>query len=191
MNKIEEMKALVEKLNQYRDAYYNNAESIVTDHQYDDLCDQLEKMEKETGIILSNSPVHSVGYEVKSKLEKIEHSHLMMSLDKTKDVNILRKFIGDKDSLLMCKMDGLTILLTYEDGELIQAETRGNGVIGEIITHNAKAFENIPMHINQKGHVEIEGEAIITYTDFEKINNLIKHEEDRYKNPRNLASGSV
>lgn len=191
MNKIEEMKALVEKLNQYRDAYYNNAESIVTDHQYDDLCDQLEKMEKETGIILSNSPVHSVGYEVKSKLEKIEHSHLMMSLDKTKDVNILRKFIGDKDSLLMCKMDGLTILLTYEDGELIRAETRGNGVTGEIITHNAKAFENIPMHINQKGHVEIEGEAIITYTDFEKINNLIKHEEDRYKNPRNLALGSV
>lgn len=191
MNKIEEMKALVEKLNQYRDAYYNNAESIVTDHQYDDLCDQLEKMEKETGVILSNSPVHSVGYEVKSKLKKIEHSHLMMSLDKTKDVNILRKFIGDKDSLLMCKMDGLTILLTYEDGELIQAETRGNGVTGEIITHNAKAFENIPMHINQKGHVEIEGEAIITYTDFEKINNLIKHEEDRYKNPRNLASGSV
>ena len=174
MNKIEEMKALVEKLNQYRDAYYNNAESIVTDHQYDDLCDQLEKMEKETGIILSNSPVHSVGYEVKSKLEKIEHSHLMMSLDKTKDVNMLRKFIGDKDSLLMCKMDGLTILLTYEDGELIQAETRGNGVTGEIITHNAKVFENIPMHINQKGHVEIEGEAIITYTDFEKINNLIK-----------------
>ena len=191
MNKIEEMKALVEKLNQYRDAYYNNAESIVTDHQYDDLCDQLEKMEKETGVILSNSPVHSVGYEVKSKLEKIEHSHLMMSLDKTKDVNILRKFIGDKDSLLMCKMDGLTILLTYEDGELIQAETRGNGVTGEIITHNAKAFENIPMHINQKGHIEIEGEAIITYTDFEKINNLIKHEEDRYKNPRNLTSGSV
>lgn len=191
MNKIEEMKALVEKLNQYRDAYYNNAESIVTDHQYDDLCDQLEKMEKETGIILSNSPVHSVGYEVKSELEKIEHSHLMMSLDKTKDVNVLRKFIGDKDSLLMCKMDGLTILLTYEDGELIQAETRGNGVTGEIITHNAKVFENIPMHINQKGHVEIEGEAIITYTDFEKINNLIKHEENRYKNPRNLASGSV
>lgn len=191
MNKIEEMKALVEKLNQYRDAYYNNAESIITDHQYDDLCDQLEKMEKETGVILSNSPVHSVGYEVKSKLEKIEHSHLMMSLDKTKDVNVLRKFIGDKDSLLMCKMDGLTILLTYEDGELIQAETRGNGVTGEIITHNAKVFENIPMHINQKGHVEIEGEAIITYADFEKINNLIKREEDKYKNPRNLASGSV
>lgn len=150
MNKIEEMKALVEKLNQYRDAYYNNAESIVTDHQYDDLCDQLEKMEKETGVILSNSPVHSVGYEVKSKLEKIEHSHLMMSLDKTKDVNILRKFIGDKDSLLMCKMDGLTILLTYEDGELIQAETRGNGVTGEIITHNAKAFENIPTNGDRK-----------------------------------------
>ena len=191
INKIEEMKALVKKLNQYRDAYYNNAESIITDHQYDDLCDQLEKMEKETGIVLSNSPVHNIGYEVKSKLEKVEHSHSMMSLDKTKEVPELQRFIGDKDILLMCKMDGLTILLTYEDGELVQAETRGNGIVGEIITHNAKVFENIPMHINLKGHVEIEGEAIITYKDFEIINNLIKQNDEKYKNPRNLASGSV
>lgn len=191
MSKIEEMKTLVNQLNKYRDAYYNNAESIITDHQYDDLCDQLEKMEKETGIVLSNSPVHNIGYEVKSKLEKVEHSHSMMSLDKTKEVPELQRFIGDKDVLLMCKMDGLTILLTYEDGELVQAETRGNGTVGEIITHNAKVFENIPMHINLKGHVEIEGEAIITYKDFEIINNLIKQNDEKYKNPRNLASGSV
>ncbi len=191
MSKIEEMKTLVNQLNKYRDAYYNNAESIITNHQYDDLCDQLEKMEKETGIVLSNSPVHNIGYEVKSKLEKVEHSHSMMSLDKTKEVPELQKFIGDKDVLLMCKMDGLTILLTYEDGELVQAETRGNGTVGEIITHNAKVFENIPMYINLKGHVEIEGEAIITYKDFEAINNLIKQNDEKYKNPRNLASGSV
>lgn len=191
MINIEEMKALVEKLNHYRDTYYNNSKSIITDHQYDDLCDQLEKMEEETGIILSNSPVHSIGYEVKSKLEKVEHSHSMMSLDKTKEVPELQRFIGDKDALLMCKMDGLTILLTYEDGELVQAETRGNGTVGEIITHNAKVFENIPMHINLKGHVEIEGEAIITYKDFEIINDLIKQNDEKYKNPRNLASGSV
>lgn len=191
MSKIEEMKTLVNQLNKYRDAYYNNAESIITDHQYDDLCDQLEKMEKETGIVLSNSPVHNIGYEVKSKLDKVEHSHLMMSLDKTKEVPELQRFIGDKDVLLMCKMDGLTILLTYEDGELVQAETRGNGTVGEIITHNAKVFENIPMHINLKGHVEIEGEAIITYKDFKIINNLIKQNDEKYKNPRNLASGSV
>lgn len=188
---IDKMKKLVSELNKYRDAYYNKSESLVTDHQYDDLYDQLEAMEKETGIVLSNSPTREVGYEVKSKLEKIQHSHQMMSLDKTKDVAVLRKFIGSKDSLLMCKMDGLTILLTYEDGELIQAETRGNGVVGEIITHNARMFENIPTHINLKGHVEIEGEAIITYKDFEQINNLIKRDEDKYKNPRNLASGSV
>lgn len=191
MINIKEMKALVEKLNHYRDTYYNNSKSIITDHQYDDLCDQLEKMEEETGIILSNSPVHSIGYEVKSKLEKVEHSHSMMSLDKTKEVPELQRFIGDKDALLTCKMDGLTILLTYEDGELVQAETRGNGTVGEIITHNAKVFENIPMHINLKGHVEIEGEAIITYKDFKIINNLIKQNDNKYKNPRNLASGSV
>ena len=188
---INKMKKLISELNKYRDAYYNRSESLITDHQYDDLYDQLEAMEKESGIVLSNSPTREVGYEVKSKLEKIQHSHQMMSLDKTKDVAVLRKFIGSKDSLLMCKMDGLTILLTYEDGELIQAETRGNGVVGEIITHNARMFENIPTHINLKGHVEIEGEAIITYKDFEQINNLIKRDEDKYKNPRNLASGSV
>lgn len=192
MNKIIEMKRLISELNRYRDSYYSESESLVTDHQYDDLYDQLEALENETGIILSGSPTREIGYEVKENgLEKVTHSHQMMSLDKTKDVIVLRKFIGTKECLLMCKMDGLTILLTYEDGELIQAETRGNGIVGEIITHNAKMFENIPMHINLKGHVEIEGEAIITYKDFEQINSKIKLTDDKYKNPRNLASGSV
>lgn len=192
MNKIIEMKRLISELNRYRDSYYSKSESLVTDHQYDDLYDQLEALENETGIILSGSPTREIGYEVKENgLEKVIHSHQMMSLDKTKDVIVLRKFIGTKECLLMCKMDGLTILLTYEDGELIQAETRGNGIVGEIITHNAKMFENIPMHINLKGHVEIEGEAIITYKDFEQINSKIKLTDDKYKNPRNLASGSV
>ena len=192
MNKIMEMKILISELNRYRDSYYSESKSLVTDHQYDDLYDQLEALENETGIILSGSPTREIGYEVKENgLEKVTHSHQMMSLDKTKDVAVLRKFIGTKECLLMCKMDGLTILLTYEDGELIQAETRGNGTVGEIITHNAKMFENIPMHINLKGHVEIEGEAIITYKDFEQINSKIKLTDDEYKNPRNLASGSV
>lgn len=192
MSKVKEMKSLIAQLNKYREAYYNRSESLITDHQYDDLYDQLEAMEKEIGIVLSNSPTREVGYEVKENgLEKTEHSHQMMSLDKTKDVAVLRKFIGSEECLLMCKMDGLTILLTYEDGELVQAETRGNGTVGEIITHNARVFENIPMHINLKGHVEIEGEAIITYKDFEQINSKIKLVESKYKNPRNLASGSV
>ena len=139
---------------------------------------------------MANSPTHTVGYEVKSKLEKVKHSHPMLSLDKTKSVDDLKKFVGDKNCLLMCKMDGLTVLLTYENGELIQAETRGNGEEGEIITHNAKVFENIPLHIDYTGHMEIEGEAIITYNDFDKINSKLS-ENEKYKNTRNLVSGSV
>ena len=139
---------------------------------------------------MANSPIHTVGYEVKSKLEKVKHSHLMLSLDKTKSVDALNKFASDKDCLLMCKMDGLTVLLTYENGELIQAETRGNGEEGEIITHNARVFENIPLHIGYTGHLEVEGEAIITYSDFKRINSKLP-ENEKYKNPRNLVSGSV
>ena len=139
---------------------------------------------------MANSPTHTVGYEVKSKLEKVKHSHPMLSLDKTKSVDDLKKFAGNKDCLLMCKMDGLTVLLTYENGELIQAETRGNGEEGEIITHNARVFENIPLHIDYTGHLEIEGEAIITYNDFVRINSKLP-ENEKYKNPRNLVSGSV
>ena len=191
MNKVNDMKELVAELNKYCDAYYNQSKSLISDFEFDQKYDQLLNMEKETGIILSNSPTQHVGYEVKSELVKTAHSHLMMSLDKTKDVNVLKKFIGDKEFVLMCKMDGLTCLITYENGELIRAETRGNGSVGELITHNAKVFDNIPLHINLPGHVEIEGEAIITYDDFEKINAKIKDPDAKYKNPRNLASGSV
>ena len=190
MDKIKRIKELAEQLNQYRDSYYNNSVSEISDYEYDNLFDELKKLEEETGIIMSNSPIHTVGYEVKSKLEKVKHSHPMLSLDKTKSVDDLKKFAYDKDCLLMCKMDGLTVLLTYENGELVQAETRGNGEEGEIITHNAKVFENIPLHIDYTGHLEVEGEAIITYKDFEKINSKLP-DDDKYKNPRNLVSGSV
>lgn len=185
------MRELVDDLNMYRDAYYNKSDSLITDFEYDQLYDLLQKLEDETGIILSNSPTQSVGYEVKSELNKIKHSHKMMSLDKTKSVKDLKKFAGDEDCLLMCKLDGLTCLLTYENGDLVRAETRGNGEVGEDITHNAKVFENIPLHINYPGKLEIEGEAIITYHDFEEINSKIKNDNEKYKNPRNLASGSV
>ena len=190
MNKIKRLKELTEQLNRYRDSYYNNSESLVSDKQYDDLFDELQSLEKETGIIMSNSPTKTVGYEVKSKLEKVKHSHPMLSLNKTKSIDELKKFANNRDCLLMCKMDGLTVLLTYENGELIQAETRGNGEEGEIITHNAKVFENIPVHIDYTGHLEVEGEAIIVYDDFEKINSKLP-ENEKYKNPRNLVSGSV
>lgn len=190
MDKVKRLKELTKRLNQYRNSYYNNSISEVSDQEYDNLFDELKKLEEETNIVMANSPTQTVGYEVKSKLEKVKHSHPMLSLDKTKSVNDLKKFAGNKDCILMCKMDGLTVLLTYENGELIQAETRGNGEEGEIITHNARVFENIPLHIDYIGHLEIEGEAVITYDDFERINNELP-ENEKYKNPRNLVSGSV
>ena len=190
MSKIERIKELNQLLNEYRDLYYNDSVSKVTDREYDNLFDELKMLEEETNIIMVNSPTHTIGYEVKSELKKVKHSHPMLSLDKTKWVSDLKKFVKDEDCLLMCKMDGLTVLLTYENGVLTQAETRGNGEEGEIITHNAKVFENIPLYIDYSGHLEIEGEAIITYDDFEKINKKLP-EEKKYANPRNLASGSV
>ena len=190
MDKLKRIKELTHQLNQYRDSYYNDSVSEISDHEYDDLFDELKKLEEETNIVMTNSPTHTVGYEVKSKLEKVKHSHPMLSLDKTKSVDDLKKFAADKNCLLMCKMDGLTVLLTYENGELIQAETRGNGEEGEIITHNARVFENIPIHIDYTGHLEVEGEAIITYGDFERTNSKLP-ENEKYKNPRNLVSGSV
>lgn len=190
MNKTERIKELTKMLNEYRNAYYNESESIISDYEYDKLYDELEKLESETGLSFANSPTKTVGFQVKSELEKIKHSHPMLSLDKTKSVNDLRKFAGDKDCILSLKMDGLTCLLTYENGGLVQAETRGNGDIGELITHNANVFENIPLTIEYRGHFEIEGEAIITYDDFEKINKVLP-EDKKYKNPRNLVSGSV
>ena len=190
MNKTERIKELTKMLNEYRNAYYNESESIISDYEYDKLYDELEKLESETGLSFANSPIKTVGFQVKSELEKVKHTHPMLSLDKTKSVDDLRKFAGDKDCILSLKMDGLTCLLTYENGSLVQAETRGNGDIGELITHNANVFENIPLTIEYKGHFEIEGEAIITYDDFEKINKVLP-EDKKYKNPRNLVSGSV
>ena len=190
MEKISRIKELIKELNKHRDAYYNDNESKISDYEYDTLYDELESLEKDTGIIFSNSPTQTVGYEIKSELKKAKHSHPMLSLDKTKSVDDLKKFIGNNDYVLSCKMDGLTILLTYDDGVLVKAETRGNGEVGEDVTHNAKVFENIPLTIPHKGHFEVEGEAIITYDDFEKINEKLT-EENKYKNPRNLVSGSV
>ena len=174
------------QLNTYRNAYYNNSESQISDYEYDNLFDELKQLEDETGVIMSNSPTQTVGYEVKSKLEKIKHSHPMLSLDKTKDVNDLIAFSNGRDCIVSLKLDGLTILNTYNNSTLVQAETRGNGEEGEIVTHNARVFDNLPSSIPYVRKFEIEGEAIITQSDFEKIN--INGE---YKNSRNLASGSV
>lgn len=190
MEKLIRIKRLIKQLNEYRDSYYNEARSDVSDAAYDKLFDELSELEKDTGIVYTNSPTQTVGYVVKSELEKVKHSHPMLSLDKTKSVDDLVKFAGEKDCILSLKMDGLTCLLTYENGELVQGETRGDGEVGELITHNAKVFDNIPLTIDYKGHFEIEGEAIITYDDFNKINESLS-EDKKYKNPRNLASGSV
>lgn len=190
MDKTKRIKQLTKLLNEYRDAYYNRGESIISDYDYDNLFDELRRLEEEIGIILSNSPTQTVGYEVKSQLEKVKHSHPMLSLGKTKSVNDLIKFSNGKDCIISLKMDGLTVLNTYDNGELIQSETRGNGEEGELITHNAKVFDNLPLQINNTHRFEIEGEAIITKNDFELINSKLS-EENKYKNPRNLASGSV
>lgn len=189
-SKIDRVKELVEILNHHRDTYYNEQNNSISDYEYDNLFDELSKLENETKFVLANSPTQSVGYEVKSKLTKIKHSHPMLSLGKTKLVSDLKEFASNQPCLLSLKMDGLTISLTYDNGKLIQAETRGNGEIGEDVTHNAKVFENIPVTIDYLGKLEIEGEAVITYNDFNSINEKLLPEE-RYKNPRNLASGSV
>lgn len=181
---------LVDYLNVCRDEYYNNNNSIITDEQYDDLFDKLKQMEEETGIILSNSPTQTVGYTVVSELPKVEHVRPLLSLDKTKSYDDVVSFCGKKDTLFMHKLDGLTCCLTYENGELVRAETRGDGVVGEDITHNARTFIGVPKKIPVTKTVIITGEAIINRLDF----NIINQELDvnsKYKNPRNLASGSV
>lgn len=191
MDSINKIKSLIEELNSYRNAYYNNSDSLISDKEYDDLYDQLFTLEKETNIILSNSPTQTVGYEVKSKLKKVKHNHPMLSLDKTKSIKDLEKFTRDKDCVLMLKMDGLTCSLTNIDGVLSAAETRGNEIEGEDITHNAKVFSNIPHKTPFADELIVDGEAIITYETFRKINENIPPNEVKYKNPRNLASGSV
>lgn len=189
--KMQQMKELVELLNRAGKAYYQEDREIMSNLEYDRLYDQLENLEKETGTVLANSPTVNVGYEVLEQLPKEEHESPMLSLDKTKDREVLREFIGEHKTLLSWKLDGLTIVLTYEEGELVKAVTRGNGVVGEVITNNARVFQNIPLKISYKGRLVLRGEAIITYSDFEKINAAIKETEAKYKNPRNLCSGSV
>ena len=190
MDKIKKIKELVDILHKASAAYYRDDNPIMSDKQYDDLYDELESLEKETGTIYSNSPTQNVGSEVVSELDKVKHTHPMLSLEKTKSVDDLIKVYNNKNSILSLKMDGLTICLTYDNGVLTKAETRGDGHVGELVTHNAKVFDNIPLTINIKEHYEIEGEAIITYDDFEKINQPLPPDK-KYKNPRNLAAGSV
>ena len=186
---ILKIKKLVDELNIYRNAYYNESKSIITDYQYDTMFDELKKLEDETGFILSNSPTQSVGYEPISKFEKVIHTVPMLSLDKTQDINTFIEFCRKNDVLLMHKLDGLTIRLTYDNGKLIQAETRGDGIKGDIITNNAKCFDNIPLSITNKNKITLTGEAIMDYNTFEEIKK--NNPDSNYKNPRNLASGTV
>ncbi len=172
-------------------AYYQEDREVMSNREYDGLYDELEGLEKKTGIILAGSPTVSVGYEAQEELPKEAHETPMLSLDKTKDIEALRSFLGEHRALLSWKLDGLTIVLTYEGGELSKAVTRGNGAVGEVITGNARVFVNLPLKIPYTGKLVLRGEAVITYEDFERINQQIEEVEARYKNPRNLCSGSV
>lgn len=191
MDKLDRIKELVEILNKAGEAYYSKGTEIMSNFEYDALYDELVALEKETGHVLSNSPTINVGFETLSELPKERHESPMLSLDKTKSREALRDWLGDNLGVLSWKLDGLTIVLTYENGELSKAVTRGNGEIGEIITNNAKVFKNIPLNIPYKGKLVLRGEAIISYSDFERINEQIPEADAKYKNPRNLCSGSV
>lgn len=191
MDKSKRIKELVEILNKASKAYYQDAKEIMTNFEYDQLYDELVSLEKETGIVLANSPTVNVGYEVLSELPKEKHASPMLSLDKTKEVDELVSFVGDKEAVLSWKLDGLTIVLTYNNGTLEKAVTRGNGTVGEVVTANAKTFKNVPVSIPYKGRLVLRGEAVIKYSDFEEINKTIEDADSKYKNPRNLCSGSV
>lgn len=184
------MQNLIKQLNQYRDEYYNDNFSSVSDAEYDALFDKLTELESETGLKYSNSPTQNVGYVPVKGLKKVKHSHPMLSLDKTKSIDELKEFIEQKATCLMWKLDGLTISLHYSGGELIGAETRGDGEVGEDVLHTVKSFVNVPLHIDYMGDLVVDGEAIITYDDFEKYNAGLS-EDEKAKNPRNLAAGSV
>lgn len=191
MDKLERIKESVELLNKAGKSYYSEGQEIMSNYEYDAMYDELKKLEEETGCVLSNSPTVNVGYEVLSELPKERHDSPMLSLDKTKDREALRDWLGEQKGVLSWKLDGLTIVLTYEDGKLSKAVTRGNGEIGEIITNNARVFKNVPVTIPYKGKLVLRGEAIITYSDFNRINEEIPEMDAKYKNPRNLCSGSV
>ena len=190
-SKIDRIKELVELLNKAGKSYYSEGRELMSNYEYDALYDELGMLEKETGYILSNSPTVNVGYEVLSELPKERHESPMLSLDKTKSPEALAEWLGSQKGLLSWKLDGLTIVLTYDNGQLQKAVTRGNGEVGEIITNNARVFKNVPVTIPFKGKLVLRGEAIITYSDFERINEQIPEADAKYKNPRNLCSGSV
>lgn len=190
-NKIERIKYLVETLNEAAKAYYAQDKEIMSNMEYDRLYEELEALEAETGMVLSNSPTVNVGYEAVEELPKERHESPMLSLGKTKSREELRGWLQGHEGLLSWKLDGLTVVLTYQGGTLLKAVTRGNGEIGEVITNNARTFQNVPLNIAFKGELVLRGEAVISYSDFEKINNQIEDVDAKYKNPRNLCSGSV
>ena len=190
MDKLSRMKELVEELREAARAYYQESREIMPNERYDRLYDELLTLEQETGTVLAGSPTHFVGYEVLSELPRERHEFPALSLDKTKEVEALSAFLGTQKGVLSWKLDGLTIVLTYDGGELTKAVTRGNGEIGEVITGNARTFQNLPLRIPFTGHLVLRGEAVIRYSDFERLNAEIP-EESKYKNPRNLCSGSV
>ena len=190
-DKTKRIRELIGTLRAAGRAYYQESREIMSNFEYDKLYDELVSLEKETGIVFANSPTQNVGYEVVSALPKERHEKPMLSLNKTKSVEELADWLGGQTGLLSWKMDGLTIVLTYQNGTLVKAVTRGNGEIGEVITANAKAFVNVPLNISYRGELILRGEAIIRYSDFEKINEQIEYVDAKYKNPRNLCSGSV
>lgn len=190
-DKIKRMKELIEILNRASKSYYQKSNSIMTDYEYDHLYDELVALERETNMILSNSPTINVEPEISSSLQHVEHPSPMLSLAKTKQVSELENFLGDKEGLLSWKLDGLTIVLTYESGKLKSGVTRGNGTIGEVVTENVKQFKNIPLTIPYEGRLVVRGEAVIKYSDFKRMNDEIGDGSTQYKNPRNLCSGSV
>ena len=188
ITRIKELNVILKKAS---DDYYAKDESPLSDREYDALYDELVRLEEETGVILAGSPTQTVGYEAVDELPKERHPSPMLSLGKTKSREELPDWLGDHEGMLSWKLDGLTVVLTYVNGELSKAVTRGNGEIGEVITPNAKVFDNVPLRISFAGELVIRGEAVITYKDFEKINASIVNDADKYKNPRNLCSGSV
>ena len=190
-NKIARMKELVSILSEAAEAYYAKDEEIISNYEYDRLYDELETLEKECDMVLAGSPTLKVGYEAVDELPKEKHAAPMLSLGKTKEREEMKSFIGEKKGLLSWKLDGLTVVLTYENGELVKAVTRGNGEVGEVVTNNARCFKNLPLKIAHEGRLVIRGEAVIGYDDFEKINAAIEDPALQYKNPRNLCSGSV
>lgn len=189
--KLQRMKELAEMLTRASRAYYQEDRELMSNYSYDKLYDELEDLERETGIVLAGSPTQKVGYESVEELPKERHEQPMLSLDKTKEAAALAAFVGEQKALLSWKLDGLTVVLTYREGRLFKAVTRGNGEVGEVITNNARVFENIPLSIPYRGELILRGEAVISYSDFVKINEEIEDVDAKYKNPRNLCSGSV